>query len=197
MKDFWNERYAEKSFIYGKAPNEFFKQEIDQLAPGTLLLPCEGEGRNAVYAAAKKWKVDAFDQSEAGKEKCLKLAAENNTIINYQVADALAFDYGENKYDAIALIYAHFPVEIRKQVHDKCIKALKPGGTLLLEAFTPLQLQHTSGGPKNEEMLYTGTMLTDDFRELHITTINNVKIYLNEGPYHQGEADIVRLIATK
>ena len=197
MKNFWNKRYAEKSFIYGKAPNEFFKQEIDQLAPGTLLLPCEGEGRNAVYAAAKKWKVDAFDQSEAGKEKCLKLAAENNTIINYQVADALAFDYGENKYDAIALIYAHFPVEIRKQVHDKCIKALKPGGTLLLEAFTPLQLQHTSGGPKNEEMLYTGTMLTDDFRELHITTINNVKIYLNEGPYHQGEADIVRLIATK
>ena len=95
------------------------------------------------------------------------------------------------------MIYAHFPVEIRKQVHDKCIKALKPGGTLLLEAFTPLQLQHTSGGPKNEEMLYTGTMLTDDFRELHITTINNVKIYLNEGPYHQGEADIVRLIATK
>lgn len=197
MKDFWNERYAENEFIYGKAPNEFFKQEINQLAPGTLLLPCEGEGRNAVYAAAKKWKVDAFDQSEAGKEKCVKLAAENNTIIHYQVADALAFDYGENKYDVIALIYAHFPVEIRKQVHDKCIKALKPGGTLLLEAFTPLQLQHTSGGPKNEEMLYTGTMLTDDFRELHITTINNVKIYLNEGPYHQGEADIVRLIATK
>ncbi len=197
MKDFWNERYAEKSFIYGKAPNEFFKQEIDQLAPGTLLLPCEGEGRNAVYAAAKKWKVDAFDQSEAGKEKCLKLAAENNTIINYQVADALAFDYGENKYDAIALIYAHFPVEIRKQVHDKCIKALKPGGTLLLEAFTPLQLQHTSGGPENEEMLYTVAMLTDDFRDLHITAVNNVKTRLNEGAYHQGEADIIRLIAKK
>lgn len=61
MEAFWNNRYKEKEFAYGIAPNQFFKESINKLKiKGTILLPAEGEGRNAVYAAKKGLKVTAF-----------------------------------------------------------------------------------------------------------------------------------------
>lgn len=73
MKDFWNERYKESDYIYGTLPNEFFAASLASLNPGKIILPCEGEGRNAVYAASLGWTVLAFDFSESAKEKALKL----------------------------------------------------------------------------------------------------------------------------
>ncbi|MDE3185221.1 MAG: methyltransferase domain-containing protein [Bacteroidota bacterium] len=197
MKKFWNDRYAAEEFVYGKEPNEFFKSELSNLQPGKLLLPCEGEGRNAVFAARQKWKVDAFDQSEKGKEKCLALANQYKVTVNYTIADALEIEMGENKYDMIALIFAHFPSAIRKQFHQKCINALKPGGLLLLEAFNPLQLNNESGGPKDPDMLYTTAILRDDFGNLNFKYLQELKVNLSEGKHHEGKADVIRLLATK
>lgn len=197
MNNFWDDRYAENEFVYGVNPNEFFKETIDKLEAGKMLLPCEGEGRNAVYAALKNWEVDSFDLSIKGKEKCLLLAEQNDVSINYQIADALAFDYGEKKYDAIALIYAHFPPNIRYEIHQKCIKALKTGGILILEAFNPLQINNTSGGPTAPALLYSIEMLNEDFKELTINSLEYFTVNLDEGKYHSGKADIIRLIATK
>lgn len=197
MKTFWNERYASEEFVYGKAPNEFFKACIDKQPPGKLLLPCEGEGRNAVYAATIHWQVDAFDQSETGKEKCAQLAASKNVIVNYQVAEALEYNFGENQYDVIALIYAHFPANIRTQIHQNCVKVLKPGGVIILEAFNPRQLHNTSGGPKDETMLYTSEMLREDFDHTKIELLETLQTNLQEGEYHSGLGDIIRLVAKK
>ncbi len=197
MKSFWNERYAAPEFVYGTAPNEYFKSALDKLPAGKLLLPCEGEGRNAVYAATQAWIVDAFDLSEAGKEKCHQLATAKKVSINYQIADALNFDYGEEKYDVIALIYAHFPPTIRAAVHQKCMQALKKGGIIIMEAFTPLQLNNTSGGPKDVSMLYTVEMLQQDFSATVIEYASTLQIHLNEGAFHNGIGDVVRFIAKK
>ncbi len=197
MKEFWNDRYSSEDFVYGKKPNKFFKSEIDKLPPGNLLLPSEGEGRNAVYAAKLNWTVDAFDQSEKGKEKCEALAAGNNVSVNYTVTDALDIQLEEDKYDLIAFIFAHYPSSIRKQVHQKCIKALKPGGLLLLEAFNPLQLNNQSGGPKNIDMLYTADLLKHDFASLNIKYLEELTVDLSEGKHHSGKGDVVRIIATK
>lgn len=197
MKSFWNERYAAAEFVYGTAPNEYFKSVLDTLPAGKLLLPCEGEGRNAVYAAAQSWMVNAFDMSEAGKEKCHQLAATKGVSINYQIADAFYFDYGEAQYDVIALIYAHFPPAIRAAVHQKCMQALKKGGIIIMEAFNPLQLNNTSGGPKDVSMLYTTTMLQEDFSTAAIEYIESLQVNLNEGAFHSGIGDVIRLIAKK
>ncbi len=83
MKDFWNERYAAREYVYGKKPNQYFKKNIDGLTPVKILLPCKGEGRNAVYAAQKGWDVEAIDFSVEGKKKALSLALKNNVSINY------------------------------------------------------------------------------------------------------------------
>jgi 2-polyprenyl-3-methyl-5-hydroxy-6-metoxy-1,4-benzoquinol methylase len=197
MKEFWNDRYAGEEFVYGKEPNEFFKSELSNLPPGKLLLPCEGEGRNAVFAARQKWTVDAFDQSEKGKEKCLSLADQYKVTVTYTIADAMEIELEENKYDVIALIFAHFPSAIRKQFHQKCINALKPGGLLLLEAFNPLQLNNQSGGPKDPDMLYTADLLQKDFANLNIKYLEELSVDLSEGKHHSGKGDVVRLLATK
>ncbi len=197
MKAFWDQRYQQAEYVYGIAPNTFFKEELDKLNPGNLILPCEGEGRNAVYAAKKGWNVSAFDMSEAGKEKASLLAKQNNASIHYLVSDVMAIEYDPHHADMLALIYAHFPQEIRTVAHRKMIDWVKPGGKIIIEAFNPSQLNNSSGGPKDNSMLYTIEMLQEDFKDLIIESIEYKKVTLDEGAFHQGEADIIQMIASK
>ncbi|WP_232625176.1 methyltransferase domain-containing protein [Pareuzebyella sediminis] len=106
--DFWNERYAENSSAYGILPNEFFKEKLDKLSPGSLLLPAEGEGRNAIYALKKGWNVHAFDFSISARQKAMLLAKDQNVRLEYEVVNALTFD-SPKTYDLIALFMPIFP----------------------------------------------------------------------------------------
>ncbi len=199
MKEFWNERYSNSEFAYGKVPNHFLKQQLAKLRPGKILLPFEGEGRNAVFCAKQNWEVDAFDFSEKGKEKAELLAKEHKVSINYSLSELDDFNLKPNNYDAVALIYAHPSPENRKYLHQKIIDSLKKGGKIILEAFNTQQLSknHISGGPKKKEMLFTKEMLQNDFKDVNIESLQNKFINLNEGNGHQGEAHIIRLIASK
>lgn len=197
---FWDQRYAESDYVYGTAPNVFFAETLATLPPGRLLLPCEGEGRNAVYAAAKGWSVQAFDQSAAGRDKALRLARHQGldpALIDYQLTDVRHFTPDPTDYDLIALIYTHFAPETRQAFFRQLQHWLRPGGQVLLEAFTPAQLQLSSGGPKDPQMLYTAELLQHDFQELDILQLEHSRTHLDEGPFHQGEADVVRLLARR
>lgn len=193
----WDERYREPEFAYGKEANQFLQEQIDKLPPGKILFPCEGEGRNAVFAAQKGWEVAAFDGSREGFNKASALAAEKLVAIQYQTGDASNIEYPVGSFDAIALIYAHFPIETRQSLHQKFVTWLKPGGVILLEAFHPSQLQNSSGGPKLSSMLLTPEILEDDFDTLETVLVDTATIVLDEGKYHQGKADVVRYVGIK
>lgn len=197
MKEFWNERYAKKEFIYGTEPNEFFREELENLPTGKIILPCDGEGRNAVFAAKLGWQVSAFDYSASAKEKAFALAKQERVSPHYEVADIHEKEFKENAADVVALIYAHFPTELRKIAHQKAIKWLKPGGKLILEAFNPKQVDNDSGGPKNIDMLYSEDILKEDFKDLKIEKLKILETNLSEGNFHKGKADVIRLIAIK
>ncbi|MCX6186772.1 MAG: class I SAM-dependent methyltransferase [Bacteroidetes bacterium] len=197
MKDFWNKRFSEKEYVYGTNVNTFLAQQLQGLTSSSILFPCEGEGRNAIFAAQKGWQVHAFDQSEKGKEKALGLADIKSVAIDYVIGDALTVDYPNESFDVIALIYAHFPDNIRKEIHHKICDWLKPNGTLIVEAFNPRQLANTSGGPKDTSMLYTKEILLDDFILLKTKEIKYEEITLNEGAYHIGKADVIRYVGLK
>lgn len=195
-QQFWDQRYKEYENLYGYEPNIFFKLFIDLHKPGTILLPAEGEGRNAIYAAKKGWQVDAFDFSPIAKDKALANARAANVHINYKVAAIETFK-ATTQYDAVALIYIHVLPWVREKFHAETIEALKPGGFLILEAFTKEQLPLSSGGPKDEAMLYDKAALCNDFRILYKLDCEQRKIFLDEGKLHSGEASVLRVSGQK
>lgn len=198
MKEFWDERYQQKEYVYGVHPNQFLAEQLIKIPhAGDILFPCEGEGRNAVFAAKSGWRVDAFDYSESGKTKALQLAQNQNVNISYFISDAIHFDFGNAKYDVVAFIFAHFGPDLRSEIHQKAISSLKPGGRIIIEAFNPLQLNNKSGGPKDLSMLYTEEILNEDFKKLDIQILETKVIELDEGLYHRGKADVIRLLAIK
>ncbi|EAS18744.1 SAM-dependent methyltransferase [Flavobacteria bacterium BBFL7] len=194
--DFWNERYAEKEYIYGTQSNVFFKEQLDQLAAGNLLLPAEGEGRNAVYAASLGWDVVAFDISTSGKEKAMQLSAAQKVALDYQVTGVLDFKT-DIKFDAIGLCYTHFPVEIRKDAFQHFLKFLKPNGTVIFEAFAKAQSGKPSGGPKNIDILFSIEEIKNEFPEIKFNFLKEETIELSEGNYHKGKAEVIRFIGIK
>ena len=113
MKQFWDERYSSKAYAYGTEPNAFFKEKLSIIPPGKLLLPAEGEGRNAVFAAMQGWEVTAFDQSKEGKRKALLLAGEKGVKLDYLVGTLEDMAFEAESFDAIGLVYAHFPAELK------------------------------------------------------------------------------------
>lgn len=195
-RDFWNDRYAQNEAAYGYDPNKLFKTFIDTHKPGKILLPAEGEGRNAIYAASKGWIVDAFDFSREAKEKALKRASEKKVNIHYELLDIKDFKASQ-KYDAIALIYVHLEPSLRESFHQEIAKSLASAGYLIFEGFAKEQVDRASGGPKDEALLYNAPMICRDFQSLHILSCGQKEIDLNEGKFHKGKAHVLQLIGQK
>jgi SAM-dependent methyltransferase len=196
MENFWDQRYSEPGFAYGREPNEFFKEVIDEIEPGRMLLPGEGEGRNAIYAASKGWSVTAFDSSAVARRKALDWAAEENLWVNYELAELTAFECSF-RFDLMAIVYIHLPPPLRRKIHRKLLDCLRSGGTLLMECFHKDQLKYGTGGPPVEELLYARDDLLEDFRELEIIRCENRILDRREGPYHSGKSSVIQLIARK
>lgn len=203
MEDFWNNRYKEKEFAYGTSPNVFFKNTINKLnLDGTLLLPAEGEGRNAVYAAKKGLNVLAFDISEEGRNKAVELARSEDVKIEYKVGELNQLDLKKNSFDALALIYAHFAANEKEQLHKDLAELIKPNGYLILEGFSVnnLELREKNpkvGGPANRDMLYSKQEIKDTFNNFEIIELEEAQIELKEGSFHNGIARVIRFIGKK
>lgn len=202
MKNFWNERYRRKEFVYGEKPNEYLKEKLAGLKPGAILFPAEGEGRNAVYAATLGWKVSAFDQSEEGLKKAELLSQKHNVQIHYSISDAADFEPETAPMDVLALIYAHFPGKNRRTYHQKLVSFLRPGGTLIIEGFSKkhsiFQKENPhAGGPDDPEMLYSLEKLKNDFPDFDFTEAYETETELNEGMFHTGKSSIIRITGIK
>jgi SAM-dependent methyltransferase len=195
---FWDERYSSEEYVYGTEPNKFFKQMLDKIPiPGKLLLPGEGEGRNAVYAAKLGWQVDAFDQSPVAKNKALRLAKENNVTINYSNVDLAKFTPQKNFYNCAVIIFVHFDSEVRSLFHKNIIDSLLPGGKLILELFSKNQFGKSSGGPQDLDMLYSIDEIKNDFKEMRTILLKEENVFLDEGEKHKGEASVIQFVGEK
>jgi SAM-dependent methyltransferase len=203
MKEMWDNRYRADGYAYGTAPNVFFKTALEKYAVGgRLLLPAEGEGRNAVYAAQQGLEVSAFDISTAGREKARQLAADRGVSIDYRVGDFLEMDFADASFDATALIYAHFPPHLLPTYHRKIVRLLKPGGLVILEGFSesnlPLREANPQvGGPNKIELLFSVAKIERDFPDFDVLELGEVETVLHEGEFHKGAARVVRFVGRK
>jgi cyclopropane fatty-acyl-phospholipid synthase-like methyltransferase len=203
MKEMWDNRYSSEDYAYGILPNDFFKNAIEKYKlTGKILLPAEGEGRNAVYAAKNGLRVTAFDISVEGQKKALKLAEKGNVSIRYEVGDFLNSDIINEQFDNAALIYAHFPTSILSGYHKKIAELIKPNGHIILEAFSTghLELRRLNpkvGGPDKLEMLFSEDIIKRDFSDFEVIQLEDVEIELNEGNFHNGTAKVIRFVGKK
>jgi SAM-dependent methyltransferase len=192
MSEFWNERYASTEYAYGIEPNIFYRDNLKSIPPRKILFPAEGEGRNAVYAAKLGWDVTAFDVSTEGKKKAEMLAESVNVNIGYIISDFDNVSFPLNHFDCIVLVFAHMNPVKRQEYHRKLISFLKPGGILILEGFSKKQINNSSGGPRDINMLFSADELQSDFGLLSEIKISETDYILNEGPFHQGIASVIR-----
>lgn len=195
--EMWNQRYNTEDYVYGKKPNDFLIKSAESVLPGNVLCLAEGEGRNATYMASKGHKVLAVDSSSVGLKKAQSLANQLSVSIDIIESDLAVFDIQSEKWDTIISIFCHLPKDIRNPLHQKVVKGLKPGGILILEAYTPLQLKYNTGGPKDPDLLYDLNSLTKELDGLILTHSVETVRDIYEGLLHVGEGSVVQIIATK
>ncbi|MFW5820215.1 MAG: class I SAM-dependent methyltransferase [Bacteroidota bacterium] len=197
MKEFWNQRFDIDGYVYGTSPSHFFEEKLWDQKFGRLLLPGEGEGRNAVYAAKKGWFVHAFDFSNIAAAKAIALSRHEKVRFEYQISEVSNFETAADYYHLVGITFLHLPPNARKRFHYQMVKCLVPGGKLIAEYFSKKQLSLSTGGPKNPEMLYDIDELTGDFESLNIVEIHENLIDQQSGFAHKGEAWVIRLVCEK
>lgn len=195
----WNKRFAGDGFIFGREPNEYLRSQAGLLRPGMrALCVADGEGRNSVWLARQGLDVDAFDIAELGVAKARRFAAQAGVTVNYRVADCDQWDWPQEAYDLVAAIFIQFAdPELRERLFARMIAALKPGGLLVLQGYTPRQLEYKTGGPPILSHLYSEDMLRTAFAAMDLVSLRSYEADLEEGTQHHGRSALVGLVARK
>ncbi|MCB0832856.1 MAG: class I SAM-dependent methyltransferase [Bacteroidetes bacterium] len=192
----WNERYADKEYVYGTEPNTFLAEQASLLINPVLSL-AEGEGRNAVFLATRGLTVHGVDGSEVGLAKARALAKSRGVEIQTDVVDLALFEPAANHYGSVISISAHLPSAIRSRLYPLVEQCLKPGGILLLEAYSEAQLNRDTGGPKDPDMLMSMAKIKHEFPNFEPVVLRELEREMHEGKYHNGLACVVQFIGKK
>lgn len=195
----WNRRFEQPGYLFGEAPNEWLRRQAHHWTRGQRVLSvADGEGRNSVWLAEQGLTVDAFDVAEAGVAKARRLAAMRGVSVNFEVTDCDGFGWPQAAYDGVAAIFIQFAdPDLRRRLFERMIDSLRPGGVLVLQGYTPKQLDYRTGGPPCADHLYTEPMLREAFAA---TTILELKAYeqdLHEGSGHFGRSALIGLVARR
>jgi cyclopropane fatty-acyl-phospholipid synthase-like methyltransferase len=198
---FWDQRYANADLAYGEAPNEFLVNMADRLPKsGDALDIGAGEGRNALYLASRGLNVLAVDQSEVGMRKALLRARDRGLNLHARAVDLRDFEAEPGSLDVVSSIFVHLPSALRAAVHRRIAAWLKPGGLFLLEAYAPDQLQRSTGGPKDPDMLASLETIVDELTAEGRLAVEHQAAFVrnvSEGQFHTGEASVVQVLARK
>lgn len=193
----WDERYRGEDYVYGTAPNDFLRDQIEHIPAGRVLCLAEGEGRNAVFLAEQGFDVTAVDQSSVGLDKARRLATDRGVEIDTVVADLAGFSIEPDAWDVIVSIFAHMPPAARRHIHREAVRGLRPGGVLVLEAYRPEQLQYKTGGPPSAEMMMDLEGLRTELAGLEFELATETVRDIHEGPLHHGPGAVVQVLARK
>ena len=195
----WQARFSEPGYAFGKEPNYFLKS-CAQLLPrsGRALAIADGEGRNAIWLAEQGLEVLSIDFSPLAQAKARALAAERGVKVNFELADVHTWQYPEAAFDVVVEIFTQFssPGE-RRLKWAGMRRTLKPGGLLIIQGYTPKQLEYGTGGPKHIENLYTRAMLQEAFSDFRDLSIVEEDREMHEGTSHRGISAVINLTARK
>jgi cyclopropane fatty-acyl-phospholipid synthase-like methyltransferase len=196
---FWNQRFSQPGYLFGTEPNVFLASQAALLKPGMRALSlADGEGRNSIWLARQGLEVDAVEISGVAVDKARKLAQERGATVSFHRASLLDWDMGRERYDLVAAIFIQFlsPAE-RPGVFRRIVEALKPGGHLVMQGYTPRQIEYKTGGPPVAENMYTEELLRDAFAGLEILHLSAHEAHVAEGTGHLGWSALIDLVGRK
>ncbi len=199
MHSMWDERYAGEEYLFGTEPNAFLVSQQSLLQPGmSCLAVADGEGRNGVWLAQQGLQVLSVEASSVALDKARRLAAQRGVQIEVEQADLEHWQWGESRFDMVAAIFIQFAAPaLRAQMFENIKRCLKPGGLLLLQGYTPRQLEYKTGGPPVAENMYTEALLQEFFSDmvwLHFAEHDGI---IHEGAGHYGMSALIDLVARK
>lgn len=189
---FWDGRYAEDAFAYGDEANDFLIAEAAGLPAGAALCLAEGQGRNGVHLAALGHQVTVQDLSAVGLTRAEQLARQRGVVIRTLCCDLADFEPDPESTDLVVAIWMHLPPAMRATVHRRAVRALRPGGHLILEAYTPRQLELRTGGPPVRELLIEPEQLRLELSGLDWLVLREQRRLVEEGSYHSGISAVVQ-----
>jgi len=194
----WDERFVKPGYYYGTEANDFLKEMSRRFKPGgRVLCLAEGEGRNAVFLAEQGFVVTAVDGSEAGMKKMDSLAKDRGVRVEGIVCDLGEFEFGDRCWDAVVMIWCHLPKSLMAQVLDNSARSLTLGGYIVIEAYTPLQLQYKTGGPHAVELLNTLEEFDQGLKQLERVHGVEIERDVLEGQGHTGRSAVVQYLARR
>ncbi len=198
----WNEKFDRPDHLYGVEPNDFLRSCYDAIsAKGRVISLGEGEGRNAVFLATRGYAVTALDSSSVGLEKTKKFAESRGVRVETRLADLSKCEVGDREWDGVIVVFCHLPSALRAEVWSKISRSLKPGGALVMELYTPKQLEATKagrsvGGPKDLDLMVTADEVKRAFPEMSFQILREVEREMHEGDGHRGLSHTVQVLGT-
>ncbi|WP_022701134.1 SAM-dependent methyltransferase [Oceanicaulis alexandrii] len=195
----WDERFSTDEYVYGTAPNDFLVRVADQL-PGQsrILAIADGEGRNGVWLAKQGHNVHSVDGSRIALEKARALAQQAEVSIELEQADLLHWRWPKSQYDAVVAIFIQFAgPEARRRLFENAISSLKPGGLFMLQGYRTEQLAYGTGGPPQEENLYTEQLLKSELSGLDVLVLRAHDSVISEGMGHSGMSALIDYVGRK
>ena len=197
--DTWNRRYAGAEFLFGTEPNAWLRDHASALpVGGRVLCVADGEGRNSVWLAQQGFRVEAFDIADRAVDKARAFAKGKRVSVDFVVADIDGFAWPEAAYDGVAAIFVQFAdPPTRARLFERIVRSLKPGGVLILQGYTPKQLEYRTGGPPCVSHLYTRDLIESAFAEQSIVELCEYEAQVDEGQGHSGLSALIGLVARR
>jgi SAM-dependent methyltransferase len=194
----WDQRFSQPEAVYGHAPNAFLVEQIARFRGGMrLLVPGDGYGRNGIWLAQQGFQVHTVDLSAVGVGRAQAAAQAAGIVLKIEQADLATWNWPVDHFDGVIAIFLHLPPEVRAIIHRSMLRAVKPAGLVVLQAFSPAQLKHFSGGPKQVDLLYSPEILLQDFAPAQPLELQEKEIQIDEGHMHCGLAAVVQAVFQK
>lgn len=202
---FWSARYrdAGDEYLFGTAPNTFLASQAPLFQSGQRVLAvADGEGRNSVWLAEQGLEVVATEISPVVLEKAGRLARGRSVRVDFCCQDILqaAWPPAEfvGAFDFVVAIFIQFVgPEARATLFHALQQTLKPGGCLVIQGYTPKQLEYKTGGPSALENLYTAELLQEAFAGWEFLHLREHESLVAEGLAHQGMSALVDAVIRK
>jgi len=193
----WDERYREEGWAFGTEPNDLLREHAHLIPNGRVLCLGEGEGRNSVFLAELGYEVVGVDRSQVGLDKAQALARERGVFVETVVSSIEDFDLREGEWEGIVSIFFHLPPDLRRKVHQAVVLGLALGGILILEAYTPRQVEFGTGGPAQRDRLMTLETLAEELDGLETLLARETEREVHEGRMHHGLGSVVQFVGVR